>query len=76
MVISVEPGIYLGDLGGFRHSDTVLVTRTGHEVLTTRHPARIDDLIVRGPKPIARLKGWLVRRSLRLAHKGRTRQGH
>ncbi len=34
MVISVEPGIYLKGQGGFRHSDTVLVTRDGHECLT------------------------------------------
>jgi Xaa-Pro dipeptidase len=72
MVISVEPGIYLSE-GGFRHSDTVLVTRTGHEVLTTKHPTRLDDLVIRGWKPVTRLKGWLVRRRLRLAQKtGRT----
>jgi len=34
MVMSVEPGIYLPGVAGFRHSDTVLVTDTGHEVLT------------------------------------------
>lgn len=35
MVISVEPGIYFPGEHGFRHSDTVLVTETGHEVLTS-----------------------------------------
>jgi Xaa-Pro aminopeptidase len=34
MVMSVEPGIYLPGVAGFRHSDTVLVTEAGHEVLT------------------------------------------
>jgi Xaa-Pro aminopeptidase len=34
MVFSVEPGIYLPGFGGFRHSDTVLVTDTGMETLT------------------------------------------
>lgn len=34
MVLCVEPGIYVPELGGFRHSDTVLVTSGGHEVLT------------------------------------------
>mgnify|MGYP000965404062 CR=1 FL=1 len=29
IVLSVEPGIYLLGLGGFRHSDTVLVTEDG-----------------------------------------------
>ena len=73
MVISVEPGIYLNGFGGFRHSDTVLVTRTGHDVLTTKHPTKLDDFVIRGRKPITRFKGWVVRRTLRLAHKaGRT----
>lgn len=34
MVLSVEPGLYRPGLGGFRHSDTVLVTEDGIEMLT------------------------------------------
>jgi Xaa-Pro aminopeptidase len=34
MVFSVEPGIYVPGFAGFRHSDTVLVTDTGFEMLT------------------------------------------
>lgn len=34
MVFTVEPGLYAPDLGGFRHSDTVLITEGGIEVLT------------------------------------------
>lgn len=34
MVVCVEPGIYIPEVGGFRHSDTVLITSGGHEVLT------------------------------------------
>ena len=34
MVFTVEPGLYVPELGGFRHSDTVLVTDDGAEMLT------------------------------------------
>jgi Xaa-Pro dipeptidase len=44
MIFSVEPGIYLKDLGGFRFSDTVLVTQTGSEILTY-YPRDLESLI-------------------------------
>jgi Xaa-Pro dipeptidase len=44
MVLSVEPGIYVPGLGGFRHSDTVAITRDGIELMT-RYPRDLDSLI-------------------------------
>jgi Xaa-Pro dipeptidase len=69
MVISIEPGVYRSGSGGYRHSDTVLVTRSGHEVVTVQHPTTLDDLVIRSWKPVTRFKGWLVCRALRLDHK-------
>ncbi len=68
MVISIEPGIYLPGLGGVRHSDTVLVTKDGYEQLTG-FPTELERLVIRGWKPVAQLKGWLLRRSLRLTRR-------
>jgi len=45
MVMSVEPGIYIAGAGGFRHSDTVIVTSEGCEVLTM-FPKTLPELIV------------------------------
>lgn len=44
MVVTVEPGIYVPGLGGFRHSDTVLVTEDGIEMLTY-YPRDLASLI-------------------------------
>jgi Xaa-Pro aminopeptidase len=34
MVFTIEPGLYVPGLGGFRHSDTIVVTEDGIELLT------------------------------------------
>lgn len=44
MVFTVEPGIYVPGLGGFRHSDTVVVTKDGIEMLTY-YPRDLNSLI-------------------------------
>lgn len=45
MVFTVEPGVYVPGLGGFRHSDTVLITEDGIEVLTY-YPRELDALTI------------------------------
>jgi Xaa-Pro aminopeptidase len=45
MVVTVEPGIYVPEFAGFRHSDTVLVTEDGYEFLTY-YPRDLDSLTV------------------------------
>jgi len=45
VVMTVEPGIYVENLGGFRHSDTVVVTKDGFEFITN-YPDELEDLII------------------------------
>ena len=47
MVFTVEPGLYAPDLGGFRHSDTVVITEEGIEVLTY-YPRDLESLTLIG----------------------------
>ncbi|RAA64832.1 aminopeptidase P family protein, partial [Burkholderia multivorans] len=44
MVFCVEPGIYIPGVGGFRHSDTVILKKEGTEVVTN-YPHDLEDLI-------------------------------
>jgi Xaa-Pro aminopeptidase len=43
MVFTIEPGVYVEGLGGFRHSDTVVVRDDGIEILTD-YPSDIESL--------------------------------
>jgi Xaa-Pro aminopeptidase len=45
MVFTVEPGIYLPGVGGFRHSDTVVMTADGSRVLT-EYPKDLESLLI------------------------------
>lgn len=47
MVFTIEPGLYVDGIGGFRHSDTVLVRETGIERLTY-YPRELETLIING----------------------------
>jgi Xaa-Pro aminopeptidase len=43
MVFTVEPGLYVPELGGFRHSDTVVVTENGIQIMTY-YPRDLESL--------------------------------
>jgi Xaa-Pro aminopeptidase len=45
MIVSCEPGIYEPKFGGFRHSDTVLITKDGAEVMTY-YPRDLEALTI------------------------------
>ena len=45
MVFTVEPGVYFPELGGFRHSDTVVITEGGCRVMTD-YPRELQDLVI------------------------------
>lgn len=47
MVFSVEPGIYIPGFAGFRHSDTIVVTESGFEMLTY-YPRDLESLTIAG----------------------------
>jgi Xaa-Pro dipeptidase len=45
MLISVEPGIYIPNLGGFRHSDSVLITEEGY-IKLSKAPETLEELTI------------------------------
>ena len=45
MVFTIEPGLYSSEVGGFRHSDTVVVTPDGIDILTS-YPKDIESLTI------------------------------
>jgi Xaa-Pro aminopeptidase len=45
MVLTVEPGLYVAGLGGFRHSDTVVITEDGMELITY-YPRDLESLTI------------------------------
>ena len=44
MVFSIEPGIYIPNIGGFRHSDTVIITKNGAKIITD-YPRELKGLM-------------------------------
>lgn len=63
MVISIEPAIYFPEIGGFRHSDTVLVTKDGYEVITD-YPVNLESLIVRDSRFFKKINGKIIRKAI------------
>ncbi|HLE53167.1 MAG TPA: Xaa-Pro peptidase family protein [Anaerolineales bacterium] len=45
MVFTVEPGLYSSELGGFRHSDMVVVVEDGIEIMTY-YPRHLESLTI------------------------------
>jgi Xaa-Pro aminopeptidase len=45
MVFTVEPGLYVPGVGGFRHSDTVVITETGINIMTY-YPRDLESLTI------------------------------
>ncbi|KXH84085.1 Xaa-Pro peptidase family protein [Sporosarcina sp. HYO08] len=45
MVYTIEPGIYVPGVGGFRHSDTIVLSQTGSFSIT-QYPREIEQMIV------------------------------
>lgn len=45
-VYSIEPGIYLPNEAGYRHSDTIVITESGYEMVTY-YPRDIESNIIR-----------------------------
>lgn len=65
MVISIEPGIYETHVGGYRHSDTVLVTESGYRRLTCAADD-IESLTLTRKTMRHRITSWTVNKALGL----------
>lgn len=46
MVVTCEPALYISGYGGFRHSDTAIITEDGADI-TTYYPRDIESLTIR-----------------------------
>jgi len=68
MLFTIEPGIYIEGLGGFRHSDTVLVTKSGSKSLT---PVRdsLKDMTLKAKSPIISLSAASKQKMLKRVNK-------
>lgn len=65
MVITIEPGIYIDGIGGYRHSDTILITKDGYELLT-KAPLEISDVVIKNTSMFAKMKGIIMQKTLKI----------
>jgi Xaa-Pro dipeptidase len=65
MVITIEPGIYIEGVGGYRHFDTIRVTKDGIGVFTT-FPTDLVDMTITKSNILAKLKGKFIQKYLKL----------
>ncbi len=65
MVVSIEPGIYIEGIGGFRHSDTVRITKDGYELMTNCDD-QIGQLTFTNLNIFPRLKGQIIKRMFQI----------
>jgi len=65
MVISIEPGLYEQGVGGYRHSDTVLVTTDSYRCLK-QAPHDISSLTLARTTLRHRVNSWVVAKALGL----------
>lgn len=68
MVVSIEPGIYIENVGGFRHSDTVRITKGGYEILTHCNDS-IEDLTFTNFKLMPQFKGMIIKKMFGIRNK-------
>jgi Xaa-Pro dipeptidase len=62
MLVSIEPGIYLPGVGGIRHSDTILITTDGYEILTP-YPVDLETLTIKEKRRLKKAM-WSVKSKL------------
>lgn len=65
MIVSIEPGIYVQGVGGYRHSDTVLVTESGYELLT-KAPGLNEPLVLNKKNMRHRIFRYMVSKAIGL----------
>lgn len=65
IIYCIGRGIYGDDFGGYRHSDTVLVTENGYELLT-KFPANMTSMTITNRNLKAKTKGFFARKTFKI----------